>query len=285
MKKLLATLAILLLISVGASADQARVVASTPWTAAFARAAGATDVVVLAPSSLPDPTAYALSAADLDTIRQAEWVVYSGSESFAGGIEGASRGNARLLQVRTENSPENIGQETARIAALLGTADAQANWLGQFQGIASRVKAAINAAYPEGTRAVSYGDHVALAQWVGFEIVGQINEAGLSDSEISALAAKRPEIVLDSYRQPTGTSLAEKAGALHVQLINEPGPGNTATLEDILRYNQDRLVSYALPEGEKSSAETALPLMAAIAGVLLLAMLLAAWRLRGLAKS
>ena len=285
MKRLLAILGLLFLLVVDVSADQARIVASTPWAGAFLKAAGAAGVVVLAPSDLRDPAAYVLTATDLNDIRKADWVVYSGAESFAAQLETAARGNAQLLKVRTENSPESIRRETGRIAEMLGTTAIQANWISQFEGVASRVKAAINAAYPEGTRVIAHLDHVALARWLGFEIVGQIETADLAPSEITALASESPEIVLGSYHRPAGTAIADAADALYVQLINQPGPGDTSTLEDVLRYNQDQLVSYALPEGEKSSAETALPLMAAIAGVLLVALVLAAWRLRRLARS
>lgn len=131
------------------------VVASTTWTAALARAAGAQKVIALAPSALQNPATYALTAKDLEQIKAAKWVLYSGEEGFAAPLTQAA-GNApgKLLKVQTDNSPEIILAETAKLAAVFGTQAAQSAWASSFQGISSRAKTDINVAFAEGTRVI-----------------------------------------------------------------------------------------------------------------------------------
>ena len=57
-----------------------RVVASTSWTAAFARAAGATDIVTIAPMELRHPPEYEIKPSDLAAVAAARFLVHSGYE-------------------------------------------------------------------------------------------------------------------------------------------------------------------------------------------------------------
>lgn len=69
-----------------------RVVASTNWVAAFARAAGALDVTVIAPASVQHPPDYDPRPSDLAAIARADWVLLAGYEGFAKRMEEALGG-------------------------------------------------------------------------------------------------------------------------------------------------------------------------------------------------
>jgi len=286
--KLLMVLGVLLvplLRTSAASSQGADVVASTPWAAAFVRGAGVEDMRILAPMDMRDPSTYTLTSEDVAALRDAKWIIYAGDEGFASQLVEAASSSATLLQINTENTPENIERETARIAAALGTEATQAKWIAHFSGIASRVKAAVNANYPAGTKVVVHPAHAAFARWLGFEIVGELASPDLASQEVQALAEKGSEIVIDSYHQPFDSRVAEAAEALYVQFINYPGLDQTATLEEVFRYNHNLLVTYPPTAKPKSTAEKALPMLAGIAGMLLAISLISFLLLRRLQRS
>lgn len=272
----LVTLLSLVSVAVYAQGDGA-VVASTTWTAALARAAGAQKVVALAPAMLQNPATYALTAKDLEQIKAARWVLYSGEEAFAEPLAQAA-GNApgKLLKVRADNSPEIILSETAKLAAAFGTQAAQANWASSFQGVSNRAKADINALFAEGTRVIAHRSQAAFARWLGFNVVIEAAPGELGATQLDKLAAEVTDIVLDDYHDPLGPLVGEKAEALYVQLLSYPGKDKTATVEDVLRHNRAQIAPYAPEKGEPTqvaaTTNRVLPYLiaGAVAGLLVL---------------
>ncbi|MDR2680246.1 MAG: hypothetical protein LBC47_05490, partial [Tannerella sp.] len=98
------------------------VVATTGWTAAFAEAAGAEDVVVLAPFEMEHPSEYELRPGDIPEIMKAEIIVYAGYEVMAERLKkGLNIPEDKLLYVNTDYSYETIEQSVMSIAEKLGT--------------------------------------------------------------------------------------------------------------------------------------------------------------------
>ncbi|MGE3328299.1 MAG: ABC transporter substrate-binding protein, partial [Acidimicrobiia bacterium] len=64
-------------------ATSAHVVASTTWTGAYAKLAGATDIDVIAPTSVLHPPDYDPKPSDLVAAADADIVVYAEFEGFA----------------------------------------------------------------------------------------------------------------------------------------------------------------------------------------------------------
>lgn len=256
------------------------IVASTSWTAALARAAGASNVVTLAPGTRQNPADYALTAANQEQLAAATWVIYDGDETFAAEIETMVPA-ARRIQVATTNTPTTILQDTARIATALGTEATQAEWASHFNGIAARIKAEINAVYGPDTTVVVHPSLKEVATWLQFDIVGEMT-AELSSAEIEALAKQGPTLIIDSYHEPSGSALADAADALQVAFINYPGVDGTEAIEDVLRYNLDQLVSYGPIAETRSTADKMLPWLIAAAGALILFLVLSILLLRRL---
>jgi zinc transport system substrate-binding protein len=285
MKRCIVMALILCALVVPASAQAPAVVASTPWAAAVARAAGAQNVRTLAPKTMQNPLAHELSAEDLNTLREANWIVYTGLEGFAAELMQAPKGSAELIRIDGSASPENATQQAARLAEMFGTTAAYQEWAGDFAGASSRVKAAINVGYPEETRVIVHPDARPIAEWLGFEIAGEIGPKGVSSDTLKAMVDRFPEIMLDSYHDPAGTEAAEAAETRYAELLIHPGPEQTETLEDVMRHNQGLLVSYALPEEEETSTSRLIPWLAGGAVGFLLLLVLAFFGLRRLAKS
>jgi zinc transport system substrate-binding protein len=284
MRKLATLVVLALLIPLASSAltssaaqGDGVIVASTTWTAALARAAGAQGVIVLAPAALQNPAIYTLTAKDAEQLKAAKWVLYSGDERFAEQLAQAA-GNApgKLLKVRADNSPEVILSETAKLAAIFGTQAAQSAWAASFQGVSSRAKAEINALFGEGTRVIAHRSQAGLARWLGFKVVVEALPGELDPQQLDRLAAEVAEIVLDSYHDPLGPLVGEKSQALYVQLLSYPGKDKTATLEDVLRYNRAQIAPYVPAIGAPTEAAVAtaraLPFMiaGAVVGLLIL---------------
>ena len=70
--------------------SQPRVVASTSWVAAFAKAAGIADVTLVAPANLQHPPDYDPKPSDLAAIAKADYVLVAGFEGFATRMKEAS---------------------------------------------------------------------------------------------------------------------------------------------------------------------------------------------------
>ena len=97
MKNRLIALLILLFLPCQAAASPV-VVAATGWAAAFARAAGAEDVLVIAPENLQHPPDYDPKPSDLMRLRDADFIVLEGSRaspSACGTRRGARPGWSR----------------------------------------------------------------------------------------------------------------------------------------------------------------------------------------------
>jgi len=76
-------LALLCVLALPLAAQERPVIASTSWVQAFAIAAGAKNVVTIAPFELQHPPEYEIKPSDLLAVQHASLIVYSGYEKFA----------------------------------------------------------------------------------------------------------------------------------------------------------------------------------------------------------
>jgi len=228
---------ILCLAALPAAAQPGRVVASTSWTAALARAAGAVEIVTIAPLELRHPPEYEIKPSDLLAVRGASLVVYGGYERFAKRLAEAAGGDRiRTLEVYTDNIPSVIKAESRKIAEALGTLSAWETWARSFDELTESLRRQVLAAYPA-RRAVVQRYQKTAAEWVGFEVVGTFGPGEPSPAAVLDLVKLAPNLVIDNYHNPTGKPVAEALKAPYVELINFPGRAGTLTLEDVYRYN------------------------------------------------
>jgi zinc transport system substrate-binding protein len=226
-------------------AQGATVVASTAWTGAYARAAGAGQVVVIAPVELKHPPEYEIKPSDLDKVRGAKLVVYAGYEKFAQKLtETAGGEKVTALKVYTDNPPDNVKQQAALIADALGTKSAYDKWAKEFDTFAAQMRADAQKAYPN-RKVVVHQMQRTYVEWLGFEVVGEFGPAEPSPAVVVELAQKGAVVVIDNYHNPVGQPIAESAKAQYVQFINFPGKDGTVTIEDVYRHNVGALVKVA----------------------------------------
>jgi zinc transport system substrate-binding protein/iron/zinc/copper transport system substrate-binding protein len=249
------------------------VVASTSWTAAFASAAGAEEVVVLAPFELQHPPEYELKPTDVAKVREAQLVVFAGYERFAQKLaETAGGGRVPTLKVNTVNTPDNIKMETRRLAEALGTQAKQEEWEEQFDSFTTEVRSAIQRRLG-GRRVVVNRMIRPFVEWAGFDVIGEFGPAEPSPQVIADMVAKKPDLVIDVYHTQVGKPAAEGAKAPYVALINFPGKDGTRTLEDVFRHNQEALLAAAPAETQTGAflpwAAGAVAVLLAVAGFIL----------------
>jgi zinc transport system substrate-binding protein len=229
--------------SAGAQAKQSvpTVLASTSWTAAIARAAGASDAASVAPADIRHPPEYELKPSDLLKARDADVIVYAGYEKFAQRLsETAAANGRRSLRLVTDNRPDSLIAESAKLAELLGTKPAQAAWAEGFRAYAEAVRERVRAAWPK-RRAAVQTSLKAWMEWMGFEVVGVFGPGEPSPAQMLELLKAKPDIVIDNYHNPSGAVLAESLKAPYAVLINFPGKDGSSSLEDVYAYAEKEL--------------------------------------------
>lgn len=217
------------------------VVAATGWAAAFARAAGAENVLVIAPENLQHPPDYDPKPSDLLRLRDADFIIMGGFEGFAQRLRDAAGGKALLVEVQLQNSPEVIHKEVTRLGDLFGTSNKAKLFLDNFDTeyleLRDKVRQHMNS---EGKRAVAQKFMSVWADFAGLELIGTFGPGQLQPGEMLHLSNLKPHIVLDNAHMPAGKPIAESAKAQIVELINFPGPGKD--LLDVFRANAATLL-------------------------------------------
>ncbi len=233
-----AAVAALMSASAAVFAQSPVVVASTSWTAAIARAAGAGDVRVIAPLELKHPPEYEIKPSDLEAVKGASLVVYAGYEKFAKRLveTSGSQGTAEL-KLFTDNVPEAFKAQVKLVAEKLGTRSSYDCWAAGFDAYTRDVKARIQAAYPD-KRAVAHKMLKTYVEWLGFDVVGTFGPGEPSPAVVLDLVKLHPAIVIDNYHNPSGKPIAESLSAPLVELINFPGKDGTKSIEDVFAYNE-----------------------------------------------
>lgn len=231
--------------SLSAFAQTPVVVASTSWTAAMARAAGAEDVRVIAPLELKHPPEYEIKPSDLEAVKDASLVVYAGYEKFAKRLveTSGSRGTAEL-KLFTDNVPEAFKAQAKLVAEKLGTLPAYERWAAGFDAYTLAARARIQAAHPD-KRAVVHKMLKTYAEWLGFEVVGTFGPGEPSPAVVLELVRLKPALVIDNYHNPSGKPIAESLKAPLAELINFPGKDGTKTIEDVFAYNERQFLRAA----------------------------------------
>jgi hypothetical protein len=237
--------ALFLIVACAAAAQSSpgfKVVASTSWTAAFARAAGATDIATIAPLELRHPPEYELKPSDLMAVHGARFLVHSGYERFAARLsETAGAEGLEVIQVYTDNLPSKFKEEAQKLALRFGTLPAYEAWEKGFDAMTETMRLRVQAAYPD-RRAAVHKYLRTYAEWLGFEVVGTFGPGEPAPAVLLELAKAKPALVIDNYHNASGKAVAQATGAPMVELINFPGKDGTRTIEEVFARNERVLV-------------------------------------------
>lgn len=214
-----------------------KVVASTSWVGAFAKAAGVTDVTVIAPANVQHPPDYDPKPSDLVAVAKADYVLYSNFDGFAAKIKEAAGGKAKLVPVDLENTPMKIRSEVTRLGAMFGTTSVAKTWLSTFDVEYAKLSADVKAKLP--TSALTAVSQAFVGYWgdfAGVKVVGTFGPQPVTPKQLSELTAKKPTLLLVNAHLPDSPDIP---GAKRVDIINFPGPD--LDLLSVFRTNAEKL--------------------------------------------
>lgn len=207
--------------SSAAAAAGPKVVASTSWVGALAKAAGATDITVIAPPNVQHPPDYDPKPSDLTSVAGADYVLYAEFDGFAAKIKEAAGGKGKLVPVELENTPAKITSEVNRLAAMFGTQQAATAWLSTFDAEYAKLSGEVKAKLPSPPpTAVA---HLFMAYWgdfAGIKVIGTYGPQPVTPSQLKELTEKKPTLELANAHLPGANPDIE--GAKRVDIINYP---------------------------------------------------------------
>lgn len=230
------------LLAAGAFAQN--IVASTAWTGAFARAAGADGVHVLAPFDLSHPPEYELRPSDIRTVASADLVVYAGYENMVERlVEAADGSEGEMVQIQTIHSIPAMTRSVQAIARALGTEPkARANLTEIVEYFDSWSRDVVTEEYDSNPVVVHFHQQ-ALARQLGMNVVGVFGPAPLEARQIDEFSRMDPVLIIDNGHNPVAAPLAETTGAAVAVWYNFPGIQETRTLMDIFALNRSELAA------------------------------------------
>ncbi|MFP4329603.1 MAG: metal ABC transporter solute-binding protein, Zn/Mn family [Alkalispirochaetaceae bacterium] len=235
---------ILLLLTVGPAVEaQQRVLATTPWTAAFARVAGAEEVELLAPYEMRHPPEYELRGTDLRRVEQADLVVYAGYEMMMERLRRAlGEANVSSVQITTVHTMETIEESVMKIAAGLGTEEAARRNLAELRDFFDAWRREIREYGLHEAPVVVHGFQAELMGDLGVNIVGSFGPGPLEAQQIVRLSRSGAGVVIDNWHNEVAQPLKETLPGVPVaSFLNFPGHGGTRTMVDVLQYNRRAL--------------------------------------------
>ncbi|MFZ5595824.1 MAG: metal ABC transporter solute-binding protein, Zn/Mn family [Bacillota bacterium] len=214
-----------------------KVVASTTWTALMAKAAGAGDVVVLAPAELKHPPEYDFRPSDVEKLNDAKLIIHAGYEPFVKKmLQATQTPEDKVMQVLTVNTPDNLKEQTRLLAEKMGTVEAQKAWEAEFDRDVATIREAAARQNVAGKRVLVQKHQADFVKWLGYQVLAEFGPEELSPAKMGELAALKPDLIIDNFHNPQGQGIAQIAKCPRVELRNFPGP-DEKSLQDLLMDN------------------------------------------------
>lgn len=237
--QLLVILLVILLTGCGEPAKKDTVVATNSWTAAFAKAAGAENVVVLAPFEMNHPAEYELRPSDIPVIAHARVIIFAGYETLVKRLQsGMNLKPEVLLKIDTDYSMATIEKSVMDIARRLGTEKIALRNIDSIRNLMSEEKAHFGQTGLLDTPVLVNFFQQSIVKEMGFKVAGIFGPAALEAGDIEKLAKTGSQIVIDNEHNPVGYPLkGVETEIVYRQLLNFPGLHHTVTLLDVIRYN------------------------------------------------
>ena len=172
LKPFLSVIAVSSTVAAGLSGESLRTVATTEWVAAFCRAAGLTEVHVLAPATLTHPPDYELKPSDIPVLTEAELIVFGGYESMMGRIRSQIAGTeTRMLRIDTTYEPSKLEASVRAIAEVAGTSADGEKGIAGVREAWSAARRIVAGRGLTGKRAVVHRFQAPFAAAVGLDVI------------------------------------------------------------------------------------------------------------------
>lgn len=218
---------------------ESMVVATNSWTAAYARAAGAVNVVTLAPMEMSHPVEYELRAVDVPVIMHARLIVYAGYETMVKRLtSGMELKTEVLLKIETDYDMATIEKSVMEIAQRLGTEKIALQNLDSIRHLMLESRAQFDKTGMNATPVLVNFFQQSIVKEMGFNIAGVFGPASLEANDIDRMAKINSAFIIDNEHNPVGKPIhAARPGMEYRQLLNFPGLHQTTTLQEVIKYN------------------------------------------------
>jgi len=237
------TISILLLLTILSCTEPPKndsmVVATNSWTAAFAKAAGAKNIVILAPFEMVHPSEYELRPTDVPLIVHARLIIYAGYETMVKRFEsGMDLKKEVLLKIETDYSMATIEKSVMEIAQRLGTEKIALQNLDTIRHLITEGRAQFERSGLNATPVLVNFFQQSIVKEMGFEVAAVFGPGSLEAADIDRLVKVSSGMIVDNMHNPVGKPLTNiKSDVTYTQLLNFPGSHQTTDLQDVIRYN------------------------------------------------
>jgi zinc transport system substrate-binding protein len=215
------------------------VVATNSWTAAFARCAGATEVITLAPMEMAHPSEYELRATDIPVVVHAKIIVYAGYETMVQRLKTGMELDSEVLQkIETDYNMPTIEKSVMKIAKLLGTEKIAIQNLDSIRHLLMEGRALCDKNASNARPILVNFFQQSIVKEMGFQIAGVFGPAALEAGDIDKMMKLESSVIIDNAHNPVGLPLQQtNPDAKYRQLLNFPGLHQTTTLLEVIQYN------------------------------------------------
>ncbi len=223
----------------------AEVVTTNAWTAAYALAAGATDVHVLTPYEMIHPSEYELRPSDITHLTNAEVIIYAGYEVMMQQIRtGLNIPDEKMLQIFTSYSMDEIEASVMLIASRLGTEEVAKKNIEEINKSMAEARKALAEHSLEKETAVVHFFQQSFITEAGINITSIFGPAPPEPRQILDITNTNATLIIDNAHNPAGGALKETMqNADYLLLLNFPGMYGTRTIQDVIEYNARKLVN------------------------------------------
>ncbi len=221
------------------------VVATTSWTAAYAMAAGATDVTVLAPYEMVHPSEYELRPGDIVRLNASKLIVYAGYEVIVSQLKtGLNLPDDKMVKIATSYNYEEISNSVMMIAVKLGTEQTAIKNLKEIKDLLLKGKEEVKKSGIDTMTVLVHFFQESFAKEMGIAPSVVFGPAPPEPKQILQMSQTNSTLILDNAHSPVGGPIKEiLKNSKYRLLLNFPGLYNTRTIADVIRYNTLQITS------------------------------------------
>lgn len=249
MKKIDFLVLLMILLTGCQEPEKAGVIATSSWTAAYAKAAGVTEVAVLAPAEMQHPSEYELDIDDIERLREADLIVCGGYEIMMERIRnGLKIDPDKIVEVKTDYDLDQMRASIMAIAGRMGKKETALKNIQEIERTFTNAQEKIRLAGVTEQQVLVQFFIQPFARQLELNISGIFGPRSLEAFDILELMNLDFSIILDNAHNPLSAPLVEsKPGVKVAYLVNFPGTGGTETLADVIRYNTTQILDAISP--------------------------------------
>jgi zinc transport system substrate-binding protein len=227
--------------------EQTNVIATSTWTAAYAKAAGVMDLSILAPTEMQHPSEYELDINDIFRLQEADLIVCGGYETLMERVRGGLEIDPdKILEIKTDYNLDHIRSSIMAIAVRLGNEDIAQKNIEEIEISFDGSKDLIHQAGIDEQPVLVQFFIQPFARQLGLNITGIFGPRALEAFDIRELMNREFTLILDNAHNSLSAPLVEsRRGVKVIYLINFPGAGGTETLADVIRHNTEQILQTA----------------------------------------